>query len=52
MGLEHAQQLVDDLMQNLIGNYDEARRREATQAQLLVDLMEEVRSLRDALKKG
>ncbi len=38
-------------MQNLIGNCDEARRREATRAQLLLDLIEEVRGLRDALKE-
>ncbi len=51
MSLEHAQQLVDDLLSNLIGNYDEERRHEATQAQLLLDLIEEVRGLRNDLKK-
>ncbi len=36
MGLEHAQQLVDDLVSNLIGNYDKERRQEAAQAQLMI----------------
>ncbi len=51
MGLGYAQLLVDDIKVNLIGNYDKETGLVATQAELLLDLTEEIRGLRDDLDK-
>ena len=45
MALEHAQPLVRDITANLIGNYDKESRLVATQAEGLIDLIEEMRGL-------
>ncbi|MGZ4937034.1 MAG: hypothetical protein ACXV4C_10875 [Halobacteriota archaeon] len=51
MGLEHAQLLAEDIKANLTGNYDKETRLFATQAELLLDLIEEIRGLLDDLDK-
>ncbi len=51
MGLEHARLILDDIKANLIGNYDKETRLVATQAELILDLIEEIRALRDDLDR-